>query len=74
VLVPKGIYKVDDEDPQKIDYEEEIAPVITEELASTENWVHLHPNILGVGRVTHIEPDIPEGEENAELEEEFKNL
>lgn len=46
--------------------------MVTEELASLESWVHLHPNILDCGRTAHIEIELPEGEENAELEEELK--
>jgi hypothetical protein len=67
VLVPKGIYKPNDENPTEIEYEEEVPPVVTEELASPENWVHLHPAILGVGRVSHRITEVPEGKRTLSL-------
>ncbi|CAG9326440.1 unnamed protein product [Blepharisma stoltei] len=63
VLAPKGIFKVNEEDPQVIELEEELAVPTFEELSSDESWVHLHANILKAGRVTHAEPEVPEGEE-----------
>ncbi len=33
----------------------------TDQMTSLDFWVHHYQNILGVGRVTHIDPEAPEG-------------
>ena len=33
----------------------------THEMANPSNWVHHTPNILFTGRLTHIQPEVPEG-------------
>jgi len=38
-------------------------------LANPETWVHLHPDILKAGRIAHLEPDLPEEEKQAKLDE-----
>ena len=63
VVVPKGIYKTNEEDPQVLEVDEEAAIPGFEELANEENWVHLLPYILKAGRATHAEPEVPPGEE-----------
>jgi hypothetical protein len=35
----------------------------THEMAKPENWVHYSPNILNIGRLTHLEPEVPEGDD-----------
>lgn len=68
VLIPKGIYKLNEEDPSQLDLEEEPSALGFEELAGEESWVHLHPHILKAGRATHAEPEPVAGEE-ADIEE-----
>jgi hypothetical protein len=33
----------------------------TLEMANADNWVHSQPSILKVGRIAHMEPEVPEG-------------
>ena len=68
VIVPKGLYKANEEDPSVLDVDEEAAVPGFEELASEENWVHFQPYILKAGRATHADPEAPPGEE-VDLEE-----
>ena len=63
VIVPKGIYKANEEDPLNLDVDEEAAVPGFEELNAEENWVHFYPYILKAGRATHADPEIPPGEE-----------
>jgi hypothetical protein len=80
VIVPKGIYKTSEEDPQVLEVDEEAAVPGFEELANEENWVHLMPYVLKAGRATHAEPEIPPGEEvdveelKAKMEENDKSV
>ena len=32
-------------------------------MSKADNWVHYNPNILNVGRLTHMDPEVPEGDE-----------
>ena len=32
-----------------------------QDLIKLENWVHFTPNILKVGRLSHMDPEVPEG-------------
>jgi len=59
-LVPKNIYKVNEEN-QEIELDEEGKMTELVELNSLENWCHFHPNILQSGRITHyINPKLNE--------------
>ena len=66
-IVPRGIYKPNDENcinilatilltylAKIIEFEEEFSFPATEDLKSLENWVHIHPNILKAGRIEHV--------------------
>lgn len=68
ILIPKGLMKVNEEDPSLVELEEEPAVLNYEEAASEESWVHAHAHILRAGRVAHIEPEVPDNEE-IDLEE-----
>lgn len=68
-IIPKGIYKLNEEDPNIIEVDEEAVVPGFEELASDESWVHLHPYILKAGRATHAEPEVPPGSEDVDIEE-----
>lgn len=74
-IVPKGIYEVDEE-TNEVRMAEEPANPGTEELKSLENWSHMHPVLLKVGRCSHIAPtDMGEEEKEeymAKLAEEDK--
>lgn len=63
VIVPKGVYKLNEEDPNIIEIEEEISVPNYDDLLSDESWQHLHAKILNAGRVQHAEPEITPGEE-----------
>ena len=63
VIVPKGLYKTNEEDPMVIDVDEEASLAGFEELSAEENWVHFHSYILKAGRATHADPEVPPGEE-----------
>jgi len=52
IKVPRGVYKVNDE-TQEVEFDEEGKMPELGELASLDNWVHFHSNILQAGRVTH---------------------
>lgn len=52
-----------------MDFEEEYKHPDFSELANAETWVHTHPDILKAGRITHLEPDLPEEEKQAKLDE-----
>jgi hypothetical protein len=62
-IIPKGIYKSNEEDPTSIEVDEEAGIPGFEELSNEENWVHLHPYILKAGRANHADPEVPAGEE-----------
>lgn len=80
VIVPKGLYKVNEDDPTEIETDEEGTMGGYEELSSEENWVHYHSYILKAGRATHAEPEVPPGEDvdieelKAKLEENDKSV
>jgi len=60
-IAPKGLYKTNDEDPKVIEFEEEFKLPEFAEFASLENWVHVPPQILKLGRITHwIDPALNE--------------
>lgn len=63
VLMPKGLLSVNEEDANKLDYDEEFVMPGTEELLSSESWVHLHAGILQAGRLTHMLPEVQPGSE-----------
>lgn len=61
IIVPKGIYKINEENPKDIDYDDEGKIPDQAELSSLESWVHLNPNILNTGRITHyVNPKLNE--------------
>jgi radial spoke head protein 4/6 len=65
-LVPKGLYKVGEENPSIIDFEEEFKLPEVAELNSLEAWAHLNPNILNQGRCSHyIDPKLTEEQKEA---------
>jgi hypothetical protein len=45
----------------------------THEMSNPENWVHYTPNILNCGRLAHLEPEVPEGDD-IDPEELKKNI
>lgn len=63
VIAPKDLYRPTEADAAKIEFGEEFQPPAFEDMKNPENWVHLHPNILDAGRVTHLEP-VVEGEQD----------
>lgn len=60
------MYKTVDDNPKEIEINEEFKFPEYSELSNLENWVHLNPNILNAGRVTHfIDPSLPDEEKEA---------
>ena len=63
-LCPKGLYRTVEDEDREIEEntpdEGEIEMPSTIEMAKPENWVHFPPNILKIGRVSHMEPEAPE--------------
>jgi hypothetical protein len=55
VLIPKGLFELDEDSSQEKFSEDFVVPG-TEELKSLEVWAHRHTHILKAGRVTHQEP------------------
>jgi hypothetical protein len=67
-IIPKDLYKTQEENDREIEYNEEFGFPSTGELTSMENWSHLHPLILNSSnRTSHfVDLGIPE-EEREEL-------
>ena len=67
-IIPKGLYKLV-EDSETRDIEEfvpeegELQMPSTHDMAKAENWVHYTQNILFNGRLNHMDPEVPEGED-----------
>lgn len=55
-ICPKGLFEID-EDSGEIKYAEEFELPGTGDLASLEAWGHRHPNLLKVGRCSHVPPE-----------------
>jgi len=54
-LAPKGLYRIQEEKPREIEFEEEIFKMPEYgELKNLDNWVHLWPALLDLGRTTHF--------------------
>lgn len=66
-LIPKGLFEIDEE-TQEMKFAEEFALPAGAELLNKENWVHLNPIVLKAGRITHLPPNVPEEEQEAEME------
>lgn len=64
VLTPKGLYKTQEEKPRELEFEEEALKLPEfAELKNLDNWVHLHPCLLNLGRTTHwVDPTLNEEE------------
>lgn len=67
VIAPKDLYKTNDDDATKIEFSEEFTMPAWDDLKSIENWVHLHPNILEAGRVSHLEPEVGPDQDKDEI-------
>lgn len=76
-IVPKGVYKLDEDEPSnivKFEPEEDengntpsvIPPV--QEMCKLSNWVHYTRNILHCNRLKHQDPEAPEGGDGEEEE------
>mmetsp|Transcript_28651 Transcript_28651/g.50966 ORF Transcript_28651/g.50966 Transcript_28651/m.50966 type:complete len:233 (+) Transcript_28651:473-1171(+) len=67
-IIPRGLLKTNEEDPQAVEAPEE-EPVVpsTFELNDLANWVHYHPGILLCNRLVHMEVEPPE---DAEIDQE----
>jgi len=67
-IIPKGLYRVQEDSPQEVEAEEEAVTPSTKELSSLDGWVHFQPGILKAGRIVHMEPEPPE-EEDIDIDE-----
>ena len=56
------MYSVNPDDKKEIDLTAEWKFPSFEFLSSTDNWVHHPQTILKNGRMTHLKPEIPEGQ------------
>jgi radial spoke head protein 4A len=54
-ICPKGMFEVDEE-TNEVKLAEETPDMSTEAMKSLENWAHMQPNILKVGRCSHMAP------------------
>lgn len=52
-IVPNGLYSKLEENPDEVDFSEEFKMPEFTDLGNLENWVHLNPYILGVGRADY---------------------
>lgn len=63
-LCPKGQFKLVEDNDREVEdnlpEEGEYQMPSTLEMAKPENWVHASPNILGVGRLQHMDPEVPD--------------
>jgi radial spoke head protein 4A len=60
-LAPKGLYKLNEENPNILEIEEEFKNPEVAEMNSVENWVHLNSHILNQGRASYyIDPKLTE--------------
>lgn len=46
VIVPKGLFKLNEERENEIEYEDEFKMPEFQEQSNLENWCHVNPNIL----------------------------
>jgi hypothetical protein len=73
VLIPKGIYKMSEDDIPVLEFEEEQPVLTSDEMGKLESWAHLHPHILTGNRITHADPEKQFNEEGEEIDiEELK--
>ena len=73
VLIPKGIYKMSEDDVPVLEFEEEQPVLTSDEMGKLESWAHLHPHILTSNRITHADPEKQLNEEGEEIDiEELK--
>jgi radial spoke head protein 4/6 len=59
-IEPKGLHKLVEDNPNEIENEEEPTYLSTIQLKDSSNWVHTHPTILKAGRITHMDPEVPD--------------
>lgn len=75
-LVPKGVYRLVEDNPNDIEEnvpDEGPIPVpTTSEMCKAQNWVHYTRNILKCNRVTHLEPVLDDPD--ADIDEEKKKI
>ena len=67
-IVPKGLFMIDDE-TNEVKFSEEFAFPKTEELKDIKAWSNVHQIILQAGRTTHVQPNVPEDDLAAAMEE-----
>jgi radial spoke head protein 4A len=69
VIIPRGLFKVNEEEPQTIETpEDEVVVPSTFELNDLSNWVHYHQGILMCNRLVHMEPE-PQDDQDIDPEE-----
>jgi hypothetical protein len=60
-IVPNGLYSPLEDNAEEVGLAEEFKMPEFNDLANLENWVHLNPYILGVGRSDYyMDPKLPE--------------
>ena len=67
-IVPKGLFVFDDE-TNEVKFAEEFPMPKTDELKDIKAWSNVHQIILQAGRVTHVQPNVPEDDLPAAMEE-----
>lgn len=76
-LIPKGLYKLQEQEEGESreieenvpEDEEQVYKPTTKDMGWIDNWLHFTPSILKQGRLTHMEGKPLEGEEEVEPEE-----
>ena len=76
VLVPKGVYKLNEENPREIEEnvpeEGEAVKPTSKQMASLDMWVHYNLGILKQGATKHADPKPLPGQEEMDPEELMK--
>jgi len=73
-VVPRTMYSVNPEDKKEIDLTAEWKFPSFEFLGKIDNWVHHPQAILKNGRLTHLKPEIPEGQADVDEEKLIKEI
>ena len=73
-LVPRHVMRLQEDSTTEVEEnqpEDQDLPIpvpSTQEMCSKSNWVHFTRNILKCSRITHLEPEVPENEEDVDPE------
>ena len=72
-MIPRGLYKVKEDEDREIEEEETPAQLTTDHCWKMSNWVHYTPSILLQGRVTREEPEFIDDFDDEDKQTEVKD-